>query len=256
MKRAAATIVLAGLSVSASAQNIVGPAFSIVATNDTGTSTFTVDPNTDGLAIPGQGMYLWSFAQFVPGGIIELRDDVTNDLVAVLTNGVVAIQDGSTGENPVIGMAFAVISGSTDTTFRIESGLVDVPDFDQPIARTSAGLTLTDADGDGSASLTGDLASGLAFEAVASGSLFGALHSGLAVNSTNGSAAIDLDFPNGDGIFGPIGAPLTTMNTAFEFTVSAFDTASGTSTFGAINIPAPGAAFLLTLGGIVASRRR
>lgn len=256
MARMTISLLLAGLASSASAQNIIGPAFSVTATNGTGTATFEVDPANDGLFLAGQGLYLWSFAQFVPGGTIELRDDNTNALVAVLTNGVVSIQDGSTGENPVIGIAFAVAAGSTDTTFRIDSGLVDVADLAMPAARASSGFTLTDANGDGNASLTGGLDDGFMFEALANGSRFAALQTGLLVNTADGSTAENADFPNGDGVFGPVGAPLLDARTAVEFTLSAFDTASGTSAFGAFNIPAPASVVLLVMGGALAARRR
>lgn len=245
----------AGLAGTAGAQNIVGPAFEVVAQNDTGTATFSVDPFSEGFYIPGQGQYIWSFAQFVPGGVIELRDDNTNALVALLTNGVIAIQDGTTGENPSIGMAFAVVAGSTDTTFRIESGLSDNADLPIAAATASAGLTLTDTDGDGSASLTGALPDGSVFEANANGSRFTGLLSSLSVNIANDSNDVNDAFP-GNGIFTQLGAPLETMSTALEFTVSAFDTASGTNAFGAIPIPSPAGAAVLALGGLAMGRRR
>ena len=120
--------------------------------------------------------------------------------------------------------------------------------------RATAGVTVTDNDANG-ATLTGEGAGGSFFNAAYNGgTTFADLISGPFTTSVAGSNSGAQDFPAAPGAFDPIGGTLTDIQAQFNFTLSANDSASGTSGF--FSIPTPGAATLIALGGLAGLRRR
>jgi uncharacterized protein (TIGR03382 family) len=158
--------------------------------------------------------------------------------------------------DPVVQLNFSVSAGSLATTFTITSPTLSFPAIDPASGRASAGVSVTDTDGDG-ASLTPSQQPGLYTAhyngAVPGGTLFADLLNNAVVAGAFDSATASDSFPGG-GAYSAIGTPVSDMSSRFRFTLTANDEASGTSTYEII--PAPGAATLLALGGLFASRRR
>jgi hypothetical protein len=170
----------------------------------------------------------------------------------------------SLNADPGVSLGFSVDAGTADTTFTIDSAIVTFAAIADPVAYASAGVTLTDNNGNG-ASLTGLFAGGKAYQTF--------------YNSTNTpwmsliAPATIAAYQSGSLIDrSPAGTGWTAINTAadsisseFHFVLSANDSASGTSRFvilerSALPVPEPASLSLLLAGGlglgVVAWRRR
>jgi hypothetical protein len=165
--------------------------------------------------------------------------------------------DGAGPGTPTVNLNFAVMAGAVQTEFTISSALLS---FNTPISpaegRASAAISVTDVLGNG-ANLTGAASNGGSYIAqynglVPTGTTFAELIPGLSAPGF-GSNAVAQDFPGG-GAFAPIGAAVSNMSSQFHFTLSAFDQASGTSTFEIV--PAPATLALLGIGALLGRRRR
>ncbi|NKB16198.1 MAG: helix-turn-helix transcriptional regulator [Sphingomonadales bacterium] len=120
--------------------------------------------------------------------------------------------------------------------------------------RATASVNVTDNTGNG-ATLTGGGAGGTYFNAAYNnGTTFADLVAGPLVAPATGSDDSSQDFPAAPGVFLPIGVPLNNLQAQFNFTLSAGDSAGGTSGF--FSIPSPASGSLLALAGIAAVRRR
>ncbi|MBI5864677.1 MAG: hypothetical protein HZB38_09240 [Planctomycetes bacterium] len=218
--------------------------FTITATNSGGTASYAatidqgtwLDPET----------YRWS------GGGIDLIDSEGDHIATLNTATFFAVQD------PVVTLIFDVQAGAADTSFFIQSGLVSFPTIPSGVATGSAtaGLTLTDAGQDSGAGLvgTGGSLGGMSYQAnynglAPAGTLFAEFIPGLNVATAGGSTTGS----GSTGGFVPIAGPVSSISSAFDFTLSALDSASGTSAF--IVVPEP-ASLLLVLGGLLVARRR
>jgi hypothetical protein len=199
------------------------------------------------------GRFLWH------GTNIELTSAVDSQTVATLLEMEVFID-----EDPQVNLSFAVQAGAQDTQFTITSGLVSFPAIDSAEAVASAGLSLTDANGDG-ALLTGMGAAGGAYTAqynglVPSGTTFLEAMDELVADA--GRSASDSVVAPGAGGFATLAGPVSDISSSFAFSLSAFDMASGTSTFvvlpAAEVVPVPQALGLGLAGmiGVLARRRR
>lgn len=161
-------------------------------------------------------------------------------------------------EDPVIQLNFSVSAGSLDTTFTISSPLLMFPTIAEAEGRASAGVSVTDTNGDG-ATLSPHMQPGLYMAHYNGLAPTGTLFSDLLTNPVVAGAfdtASASDSSPGGGAFSPIGVPLNDQSARFRFTLSANDQASGTSTYETRPIPAPGAVALLGIAGLVARRRR
>jgi MYXO-CTERM domain-containing protein len=157
--------------------------------------------------------------------------------------------------DPVINMNFNVQAANQNTIFTVTSGLLSFPTINGAIGAASAGVTVTDVNGDGGtlapdgadmyrAHYNGQIPGGTLFTTLLGGPVSaGAFQSGSATD----------EFPGGGNFVG-IGDPVTSMSAQWSFTVSAFDLASGSSTF--IVVPTPAGAALLGVAGLVIGRRR
>lgn len=166
-------------------------------------------------------------------------------------------------EDPMVVANFNVAAGIMNTNFTVTSSLVSgfgtILNGD---AIASAAISVTDSAtfGDvGFVSLTGLQPGSNAYSArfnnastpvtfvdlISSGSF-----SGIPAGSTRVFDGASAGFP----LYQVVPGAVTDIQSQFSFTLSRFDRAAGTSTFEII--PAPGAIGLLTLGGLVAGRRR
>ena len=187
------------------------------------------------------GVFNGDFTQFLwmlPGQI-SIMDGP--NVIATLTGGNV-FYDG----DPAIAMGFSIVAGNADTTVNIVSGTLGVGLTD-PMGDASAGLTLTDGNGNGS-SLTGLAGSGNAYRAAYNGSSTSFLEAVGALSTGDGGTD-----SNSDASSGGIGGLVEDMSSQFSFVLSANDQASGTSSYSIV--PAP-AALAVLAGGLAIGRRR
>jgi MYXO-CTERM domain-containing protein len=155
--------------------------------------------------------------------------------------------------DPQVVLSFNALASSSTTKFTFTSALMTFPTLTNPTATASAGVTVTDND------FTGALVSGMQ----SNGASFWANYNGAVPGGTNFAsfiptvAATALQGSNSDSAnLGPsaIVGNVSDMSSQFRFSLSAFDSASGTSNFEIV--PTPGALALLGIAGITGLRRR
>lgn len=234
----------AGLSLTAPASaEITDVVIRIEATNALGTGVF------EGYLSEGHfqdgGVFVWERA--APMNFVNAQGQV----IASMNSGRVRVIN-----DPVVQLNFSVSAGTLDTSFVISSPLLSFPVLDPAQGRATAGVSVTDTNGDGaSLSLNGQpgLYTSRYNGLVPGGSLFADLLTGPVTAAAFDSATDSDSFPGG-GNYAPIAGPVTDMSSRFAFTLTAGDEASGTSSYEIV--PAPGAVALLGLGGLLAARRR
>lgn len=158
-----------------------------------------------------------------------------------------------TDVEPYVNLLFAVEAGATDATFDISSALVSFSPLTNPQAYASAGVTLT-SDGDGAA-ITG-LLSGMNYQArYNGGTIYANLVAGFSIAGDDSVVRRGRTPASGHGT---IYDDVSSIQSEFNFTLSALDQASGTSRFEVIAgvIPEPATLSLLALGGLAMLRRR
>lgn len=234
----------AGLNLAAPANaEITDVVIRIEATNARGTGVFE-GYLSEGSWQPG-GVFVWERA--APMNFVNAQGEI----IASMNSGRVRVIN-----DPVVQLNFSVSAGTLDTSFVISSPLLSFPTIDPAQGRATAGVTVTDTDGNG-ASLTANGQPSLYTSRynglVPGGTLFADLIDGPVVAAAFDSATDSDSFPGG-GMFSPIGVAVSDMSARFAFTLTANDEASGTSSYEIV--PAPGAVALLGLGGLLAARRR
>jgi len=181
---------------------------------------------------------------------VQIRTD-SGDLLASIDG----LTIGYIGD-PVISIGFAISAGNNAVVLSITSAVLGFAPFNAE-ARASASLTLTDNDGNGA------VAGGLygvneVYRANYNGAIpaptvFDDLVSGFGVGAFTSSSLSDASAAA--GVFLPIGVT-NSQQASYSFSLTANDSASGTSVYVTREIPAPGALALLGLGGLVIARRR
>ena len=222
--------------------DVSDPALIITASNGSGSGTFQV--TSDQLNF-NDGVYSWSGSNIV-------IENGSGDTIALVESITLAYR-----QDPVITLFFDVMAGGTDTFFSITSGLLSFPTIQDPNAAASVGLTLTDSDVNGSASLVGATSTGNGFAYLAQynglvpgGTTFVEAIDSLSVNVPAGSTSTS--FNSG---FSIVPGDVSSMSAEIAFQLSANDSASGTSVYAMI--PEPASLSLLVLGaGLLATRRR
>jgi hypothetical protein len=166
----------------------------------------------------------------------------------------------SWAHDPAVNANFNVTAGISNTTFTVNSSFVSFGTINPAIGLATAAVGVTDSAtfGDvGAITLVGLQPGGNLFSARFNGSsqTFADLILGSTVGVAPGGSTSftgnNASFPGYDAL---PGGSADDMQSQFKFTLSRFDRASGTSTFEII--PAPGAAAMFGIAGLLAGRRR
>lgn len=163
-------------------------------------------------------------------------------------------------EDPIVNLNFSVAAGSSATTFMIGSALLTFPTINPAVGRASAAFSVTDVDGSG-VTLTGlagnsgsngyvGAVNGTAGPVPPGANQFAEFIPGVAAGPFGSNTGND-NFPAIG--YSPIGVPVSSMSSFISFRLTAFDLASGTSTFEVIPEPA---SLLLLVVGVGLIRRR
>lgn len=244
-KKLCAICVAAGSALalaSAASATLTDPFIFVRATNASGTGTFAV-PLGDTMPGPN-GSTVFSL-----GAPVDIMSGP--NVIATLTQLNSTVRPIMGTQPHTITLSFTFFAGSSDTTFEV---LSTVFTFDDPLmneaGRATAGVTITDSDGDG-ASSEGTIGNGAHYRASYDANTFADL---LAAQLTAGpgqsNTASDRSPVNG---FSPLAGGADSMSAEWGFTLSANDQIGVTSSF--FIIPAPGALALLGLGGLTMARR-
>jgi hypothetical protein len=223
---------------------LVDMSFNIIVVSGGGVSTFETDlSDASHWTQTSDGWTLTSpIALTARGRTLATLDEVRIGVSMDPIERLVALQ--------TVPLSFAVTAGAAPTMFSISSAALPVA-LDPAIATASAGVSVTDNNGDG-ADFFGLFAGGGAYQArYNAGTVFAEL---LTTDVQPGAFLTETDDET-TGPFAPVGVPVTQMQTEWSFMVSAFDSAAGTSIF-AMDIPSPGALTLAGVGLAFALRRR
>jgi len=204
----------------------------------------------------GSGKLSW----LIPLGM-EKADQLTWGLpatAAVRTGdgeliGAVEYMDVVMNGDPAVALNFAFVAGAATTNFSITSALVSFAPINNPQAYATAALTVTDHDMDG-ASATGML-NGKVFEFMYNGSsTFAELVDPVSASPASSNVGSERS-PAYPTIWATIPGSVSTIQSKFDFNLSANDAASATSYFEVV-VPEPAALSLLLIGGGLALIRR
>lgn len=219
-------------------------------------STTTVITAADGDSIPGG--FLWS------GGEIELRDDVTNDLLATFSQGSVRAFDSALVPDFPTQVAFGynITAIGGDTTVTIETGEWQITPPDDQIVRATSSIALTDLLDDG-ASVVGNFSDGSIYQSSVNETLLtSSLHSSLTVAAGGAAPVTETLTDPLSGIpvglanepFEPIGGSISSISARVSFVLSEGDNVNGTTAF--FVVPTPAAASLVLAGLGIGFRSR
>lgn len=249
IRRIVSLMVVCAFSASASAATLSSTLFRIDVSSSLGTGSWQVNvPNPD----ISDGTFNWDLDHDV-----QIMDATGANLLATLN------MDGTSMNivaDPVLGLNFNVTAGGAPASFTISSPLLSFPGINNPDAKASAGITVTDLNGDGSFVDGNTFAGGLkSFRAdyngfVPGGTLFSNLVDDTSDPAPFSTSANTEAFPAVG--FSTIPGFVTSMSTQFKFDLGTGDNAAGTSVF--VVVPEPSTVLLLAGGimGIFARRRR
>lgn len=201
--------------------------------------TWSAEINVDD--IDPSGNYNWTLPEAV-----EMRN-AQNELIFRLESaslGIIA--------DPVVSLNFGVVAGMQNTVFTISSANLSFSPIASATGRATAGFSAVDQNGDG---VTFTPWAGGAYTSqynAASSTFQNLINAPLSTPVPFGVVDSNEAFPVAG--FAPIAGAVSDIESAWRFTLSAGDFASGTSAFEVV--PAPASAALLGLGVIAAGRRR
>jgi hypothetical protein len=170
--------------------------------------------------------------------------------------GTIRSLDVELNGDPGVSLGFNVTAGAAPTHITVTSALVTFAPLVNPPSFASAAMTVTDTDSDG-ANVTGLFPGSMAYQALFNGSsVFANLVAPISAG-VDTSASFSDRWP----IAGMIAIPgaVSSIQTQFDFLLSANDTASGTSFFNVLVVPEPSSLALAALAGAMGTaitRRR
>lgn len=243
----AAAGALAVCPASVSAQ-VSDPIIRVQASNSQGSGVFTVPLSMATMNPDGSFVFALTAPQTITSG---------PNTIATITQISTFIRPRMGIMPNLIGLGFAVQAGNAVTTFTIDTAAFNFAPLTPAQGRTSAGLGVTDTNGDG-VTLTPAQTDGSVYQAFYNSTRFASLITApLVTNVPNGSASTNAAQPGG-GAYSNLTGPVTGMHAQWRFTLTAQDmagdTAGGTGVWEVI--PSPGAGALFGFGGLVALRRR
>lgn len=153
--------------------------------------------------------------------------------------------------DPVASISFSVTAGASDVTVSVSSATVSFPTLTNPAASSKAEVTLTDNNsGDGPATIDTVGANAGLYRAIYNGSSQYSAHLG---DSSVGGGSVLFS----EDTSGPVAGNVSSIQSRFDFKLSAGDTAVGTGTFTVV-IPEPTTLGLLACGilALAAANRR
>ncbi len=212
---------------------IVGQPLTISVSSSLGTASHTIFIGDD--QDPSPTGFSYDFA-----GSLDLTSG--SNTIAQLTSLSLSFQD-----DPMIFLDFNVTAGGADTTITFTTGTLSFSPLFNPTAVASGGLTVTDNSGNG----------GWANPASGANAHYAYYNGGSIYAQFIGPISFLPPFNTGDanGNFpGAIAGNVSDMHVVRAFTLSANDSASGTSSY--VIVPAPAGLGLLGLAGLMGSRRR
>jgi hypothetical protein len=185
----------------------------------------------------------WDVDLGAPGLAVR---DAENHVLATINSLSVSVD-----EDPAVSLVIGVTAGPSDTNFTITSSTVAFPTIALPQAFATAGITVTDNDSNG-ATVTGLFAGGKVYEA---------RYDGVAWADLIGQLTADVDSSNTESARRPgtgreaIPVSVSSIQSEYKFTLSANDSASGTSRFDVVPEPATLALLAAGLGAMLLKRR-
>jgi hypothetical protein len=229
----------------AASASITDPFILVRATNATGTGTLSI-PIADTTTNP-DGSITFSLASPV---------DIMSgpNVIASVTQLNSSVLPASGSQPNTINLFFTFFAGSSDTHFEVDSTLFTFDPLLSEVARATAGITVTDSNGNGVTSV-GNGAGGTYYNARYNGqpgTTFADLIAGPVSAGAGLSNHADDRSPPGSG-FTSLGGNADDMSARWDFNLSAGDQVGVTSSY--FLIPAPGAAALLGLAGLTLGRR-
>lgn len=232
-----AALTVLGAAMTANA-DLSGNAFSVTASNETGTATWTA--SIEDMIYDGE-TNTWSWGLNTS---VELLDPETEEVVAILNGGNAFVVG-----DPAVSFGFAVQAGSSATNFTISSALLSFGAINSAQAQAGAAFTITDTDRNGASISNGN--SKLYNSKYNGTTTYADLVSGFTAGNGNSQSQDENQPANG---YNAIGGPVTSIESSVSFTLSANDLASGTNSFEVI--PEPSTLALVGLGALSMLRRR
>ncbi|MBI5706296.1 MAG: PEP-CTERM sorting domain-containing protein [Armatimonadetes bacterium] len=217
-----------------------GPMFKVIASNAAGTGSFEAQYDSQYVTNSGQG-YFWSLPEQV-----DIRNDA-QEIIATLMGAVIYYSN-----DPLISLGFSVGAGASTTHFSIWSATMSFATIANPTGQTSAGVTVTDVLGD-TASFTGSASGTNSYRALYNGVPGSEFHSALASFGVGANGSLTHNDNYG---WVNVGAPVSDMTAHWDFRLSSFDFAGGTSRYEVLPVPEPSMLAALALGFVGCLRRR
>lgn len=153
------------------------------------------------------------------------------------------------GGAQTVTLDFSFSAGFMNSSFTVNASPLVFSPITSVVGVASAALTVQDRFNDG---VTVSPNGAGAYSALYNGgSVFDDLFTGGIATGSGGTSANDV---TNSGSYSFVAASVSDISAKWDFTISAFDSATGTSVFTVV--PTPASAALLGLGGLVATRRR
>jgi len=152
--------------------------------------------------------------------------------------------------DPVVSIGFAITAPATSVSYTITSAVVGFAPLVNPAAIASAGITVTDSDGDGAVASPLFAGGTRFFQATSNAGVYAGLIAGPLTAAPYASAAASDALPASG--YGSVAGTVTSIQTAFSFNITPNDQVSGTGVFHVVPEPGGLAALATGLSGMAA----